>query len=300
MMFYSLCFLSSFIPRNHPRLTVPQVTKITITTVKPTKRKQRATRIIPKAKTPPPPVKSSFYKVPSRAIEKGGGFFIPGLRGPRLRYFLVTVAGTLLTLNHISATAVQASTFRISETIAVAAILGVLGTAIADTLDEMKEEAMAEKATEDNVNTFQTDGASTQLPDFSNVQSSASDTVQWATNICISLTPTTHIASFRDDVSVKSGFKVDEGINGGEAIKRVAKAQRTLYIEDSSALPPDVTFPFLPDGRWTLLVVPVNENEVVAYAASRTDEGPEFSTEERRWLEVFADRFVEGDRVEVQ
>lgn len=297
---HSLCFVSSFVPINHTHPNAHQSTQITITTAKPTKRRRRPTHITPTAKAPPPPVKSSFYRNPSKAIEKGGGFFIPGLRGPRLRYFLVIVAGTLLTINHLSSIAVQASTFRISETLAAAAILGVFGTAIADTLEERKEQAIAENSTEDDDNLLQIDETSTKLSDFSNLQSSPSNIVQWATNICTNLTPTTHIASFRDGVSISSGFKVPEGMNGGEAIERVAQAQRTLYIEDSSALPPDVTFPFLPDGRWTLLVVPVNESEVVAYATSRTEEGPGLSTEERRWLDVFADRFVEGDRVEVQ
>lgn len=56
-----------------------------------------------------PQVKSSFYKRPSRAIEKGGGFYIPGLRGPRLRIGVGFLVLALLAANHASAGKVRYS-----------------------------------------------------------------------------------------------------------------------------------------------------------------------------------------------
>ncbi len=43
--------------------------------------------------------KASFYKRPSKAIEMGGGFFIPGLEGYRLRLFTAVLVFALLALN---------------------------------------------------------------------------------------------------------------------------------------------------------------------------------------------------------
>ena len=67
----------------------------------------------------PPPVKLAFYKNPSKPIEKGGGFYIPRLHGPRTRLFVSAVTATLLTLNFIaSPTATDISpTLRASEAI---------------------------------------------------------------------------------------------------------------------------------------------------------------------------------------
>lgn len=43
--------------------------------------------------------KASFYKRPSKAIEMGGGFFIPGLEGYRLRLFTAVLVFALIVLN---------------------------------------------------------------------------------------------------------------------------------------------------------------------------------------------------------
>ena len=42
---------------------------------------------------------SSYYKRPSAALERGGGFFVPGLEGYKLRAAMGTLVLTLLALN---------------------------------------------------------------------------------------------------------------------------------------------------------------------------------------------------------
>lgn len=83
-----------------------------------------------------PAVKSSFYKNPSKAIEKGGGFYIPGLRGPRLRVFVASVGLTLLTVNHLASIrskySVLPSSFALSEGVALCAVGCVAVSAFLD------------------------------------------------------------------------------------------------------------------------------------------------------------------------
>ena len=43
--------------------------------------------------------KRGFYIRPSAALERGGGFFIPGLEGSKLRFAIAFVLLGLLTLN---------------------------------------------------------------------------------------------------------------------------------------------------------------------------------------------------------
>lgn len=50
---------------------------------------------------PPPKVKSSYYKRPSAALERGGGFYVPGLEGVRLRVAVASVLTIGLVLNRI-------------------------------------------------------------------------------------------------------------------------------------------------------------------------------------------------------
>eukprot|EP00903_Cladosiphon_okamuranus_P008720 g8352.t1 len=80
----------------------------------------------------------SYYRRPSAAIERGGGFFVPGLEGFRLRFFLAAVILGLLSLDGVSRPGMTTSQV-VSE--ALAALAGVVLFAQA-LLDQQKERAV--------------------------------------------------------------------------------------------------------------------------------------------------------------
>lgn len=69
--------------------------------------------------------RKGFYIRPSAAIEKGGGFFIPGLEGRKLRIFISGSVIAFLTLNRLSVSDVPVSQF-ISEAVATIASVFLL------------------------------------------------------------------------------------------------------------------------------------------------------------------------------
>jgi hypothetical protein len=75
----------------------------------------------------------SYYKRPSAAIERGGGFFVPGLEGYRLRLAMGGVAAVLLVLNRFPGYTVDPSQLR-SEGIAAVASFLLIGQAAVDML----------------------------------------------------------------------------------------------------------------------------------------------------------------------
>ncbi|KAJ8601799.1 hypothetical protein CTAYLR_006831, partial [Chrysophaeum taylorii] len=68
-----------------------------------------------------------FYVRPSAAIERGGGFFVPGLEGPKVRIAGGTAILALLAANHVeSARAAWDAPLVVSEALAAAAALAVV------------------------------------------------------------------------------------------------------------------------------------------------------------------------------
>ncbi|CAM9898633.1 unnamed protein product [Choristocarpus tenellus] len=87
-----------------------------------------------------PPTKnlSSYYKRPSAAIERGGGFFIPGLQGSRLQLVFSGVILGLLLLGGSPPSTMSPSQLS-SEVLATMAGLVLL---LQGFLDQQKEEAV--------------------------------------------------------------------------------------------------------------------------------------------------------------
>lgn len=75
--------------------------------------------------------KASFYKRPSKAIEMGGGFFIPGLEGYRLRLATAALVFVLLVLNRFPGYDPSASQFT-SEAIGAGAAVVLLAQALVE------------------------------------------------------------------------------------------------------------------------------------------------------------------------
>lgn len=72
----------------------------------------------------PPKVKSSYYKRPAAALERGGGFYVPGLEGSRLRVAGAAVLSVGLVLNRLLSPGEPVSSQLVSE------VLGGLGILI--------------------------------------------------------------------------------------------------------------------------------------------------------------------------
>lgn len=236
----------------------------------------------PVAQAQPPKTKPVFYRNPSKAIEKGGGFYIPGLRGPRLRFFVASVAGSLLTINHLASTATIPSLLN-SERIAAVGILAVLVTAFNDSL--RSEDDAGPKISSDT-ETMSVTGLVEEAI-VSEEQLSTSEASTWAMAVCTDLTAVTHIAQFRNGFLQSKTMNVTAGSAPGEAVNRVLEEARSLYISDTSTLPSNVTFPFLQDGVWSVYLVPKGVDVVVF--AKQGKEG--LSIDSRRWLDVFVDQY---------
>ena len=111
--------------------------------IRPLFKHTRCRQLIRASSGEPPKVKSSFYKNPSKAIEKGGGFYFPGLRGPRLRIFIAVVAFGLLSINHVASIRSSITippSFTVSEIGALLALFSVLSSAYADIMRATEEE----------------------------------------------------------------------------------------------------------------------------------------------------------------
>lgn len=237
----------------------------------------------------PPRPKSSYYKNPSKAIEKGGGFYIPGLRGERLRYFVAAVSGTLLTLNHF-ASSVRAPSLTVSECIATTAVLAVFVTAVNDSAQQSKVSQFEATQTGEVASTEKVSSTSgtrkDTIPQDVTALRDESDVAAWMSAVCCDLTKATHVAHIQDGRVGFSSGNIDQNAECGAAVDRVDREGRDLYIADSSTLPEGVEFPFLGQGCWSVYMRPVGGG-VVVFAAEQKDA---FSVDDRRWMRVMAGR----------
>lgn len=253
----------------------------------------RRIRTIRLSSGPPPKVKPTFYKNPSKAIQKGGGFYIPGLRGPRLRVAVSALAVTLLALNHlsISVNAIPRSLW-VSESFALTASIGILVTALVDISTEREE--MAPAGQQQGVSSLRAAITTTEssVKAKSGGIDDVGEEVSWGQAVCADLTNATAFAICRDGKTIYVSGLAEWASEAGAAVARVAQEKRAVYIDDTSVLPPEITLPFLSKGTWAVYLVP-SEEEVVAFA---TAQGSGFDKRQRDWLEQLAIRMARGCR----
>lgn len=137
------------------------------------------------------------YSRPSAAIERGSGFFIPGLEGPRVRLVFGIVVLILTVLNHVLLSS-NLPTVNFPERLAVVyAVLLLLQAAI----EFGKEEKGYVVSLETDLQEATQNGSSSAPSSLSQTWSSSSsalsddekERVQWAAASYLSLTPATHI-----------------------------------------------------------------------------------------------------------
>lgn len=247
----------------------------------------------------PPPVKPAFYKNPSKAIEKGGGFFIPGLRGPRLRYLVSILAACLLGLNHVMSRSEHPHTQTVSELFTAFSSLAVFATAVMDSAAQAAAQAAAQSPESDGpILPIREDSAiasvEQKLSSSSQKEPNSAETAAWALAVCTDLTPATHIAVFRSGKLVMATPNVDVSKPDGPVVQRVYQESLPFYVSNTNDLPADITLPFLSGGAHSVFAVPALDC-VVSFSAEISSSKPAgFSVEERRWLRVFAPRIVDG------
>eukprot|EP00186_Timspurckia_oligopyrenoides_P002867 CAMPEP_0182445978 /NCGR_PEP_ID=MMETSP1172-20130603/3908_1 /TAXON_ID=708627 /ORGANISM="Timspurckia oligopyrenoides, Strain CCMP3278" /LENGTH=315 /DNA_ID=CAMNT_0024641831 /DNA_START=50 /DNA_END=997 /DNA_ORIENTATION=- len=268
---------------------------------------------------------SALYKRPSIAIEKGGGFYIPGLEGPKLRLSVSLIALGLLAVNHplvssnISRVPQSALNQQVSELVSLVAAVS-LGTAAVFQI-------LAEKATQETIGRLQDsqysesidseDSSGSESESFVSIDASLSEEniedltrsksgadqgflkdVSWLGESIVELTPSTLCVILQNEKIVKvsgnaSSLKSTSKTESmGAVIERVVEEQMALYIEDVKTLPKNINIPFLVDDHWTAFVVPrIDANCVVVCAGKRDLQKnvettePLFSLQDRRWIE---------------
>lgn len=147
--------------------------------------------------------KKGVYARPSAAIERGSGFFIPGLEGPRVRLLFGLIVLALTVVNHgmidTALTSSEATTsMALPETLAVAySILLLLQAAIEFSKDETMSTSLPSFTGGTETATARSSLSQDLLQQWSSSSTDISDEyrdkVQWAAATYISLTPATQM-----------------------------------------------------------------------------------------------------------
>ncbi|KAA8494103.1 hypothetical protein FVE85_4078 [Porphyridium purpureum] len=257
----------------------------------------------------------ALYKRPSIAIEKGGGFYIPGLEGPRLRIFIGTVAGLLLTWNHSSGPGLNASWHTLlSESVAALAALSLLSIAF----KQMNAPAVpsAQSSNAQNVSAGATPVADTDANSSGfdeggiplNIQPMSRDSTgtieQWLVESVVDLTIMDCCAIVKeqaDQAATVSGNvgrirSLSAGEDLGEVIRRVKAEGQSLYLDNLSTLPPGVDIPFVVNPECSAFVVPVGKGDdrlLVALGPVTASTDATLSRREREWIETVTQEILQ-------
>ncbi len=251
----------------------------------------------------PPRTKSSFYKNPSKAIEKGGGFYFPGLRGPRLRIFVTVVGFGLLSINHVASIRSSMTippSFTVSEVGALLALFSVLSSAYLDITRAAEEEMeTGEPVIEPQPLSQQTNGETSEGA-VSTVGSGSSsnnmmEVFEWVARVAVRMTEVDGVFVFRGDALIFSSVPLSKSSECGEVVARVAREDKSLFVDDTSRLPEGVDVPFLDPtiNKWSLFLVPILSGELVVVFSSAlkaNEKGKIMSAGDREWLKQCSNR----------
>ncbi|BAM79343.1 hypothetical protein CYME_CME124C [Cyanidioschyzon merolae strain 10D] len=214
----------------------------------------------------------AWYSRPSAAVERGGGFYVPGLDGPQLRFLLGLTCLFLLALNHfVSADGVdwdvlgQWSALRTSELLATAAAVSLVSVARLEASATRQRESAAETRTELPFATddfAKGDTAPAPISDATGLNflvRALANLLEIRVPIVIVLVNGANgeIRLLHASRDVALAVRAEAAVTGastrvhdyGEIVARVLEAQRGICIANLEELPPEVCFPFLEPGR---------------------------------------------------
>ena len=150
---------------------------------------------------------TGVYARPSAAIERGSGFFIPGLEGSRVRLLFGILALALTYVNN-SLGSVTTGGFDISETVAVLAGVLLLLQAAVEFGQELgfgvQQKSGASDATIGDSGTSAAAASSANLeqriaPSLVDRGTEAVDAIKWAAATYVALTPASHVIVVADN-----------------------------------------------------------------------------------------------------
>ena len=132
---------------------------------------------------PPPKVKGSGYYVrPSAALERGGGFYVPGLEGDRLRLLVAVVLGVGLVLNRVLSEGTPVLSQGISEALGATGCGLLIFQVVSDEEEARVQENVARRA-----------AAVARLRELNELSpalpAAAAERARWAAGALLRLTP---------------------------------------------------------------------------------------------------------------
>jgi hypothetical protein len=242
------------------------------------------------------------YSRPSAAIERGSGFFIPGLEGPRVRLVFGVTVLLLTVLNHVLLSS-SLPTVAFSEGLAgVYAILLLFQAAIEFGKEEKGFIVTLEK---DKSTTDSSTGASSFSQTWSSSSSALSEEtkekVQWAAASLVSLTPATHMLLLDKKDGVVYRLGSTPAMTTPTTEMEGTKAAFEALVKSSSgrvSLPP--THPavaFLSSEEHGRCVVLQRINESKCWMMTSNQLLAAFTNEDLKWLGQLAKHVDDKDKL---
>ena len=138
------------------------------------------------------------YVRPSGAIERGSGFFVPGLEGPRVRLLFGLVLLGLMAINHVLAAGGAA--FSLEEVIAVIySLLVLFQAAIEFGKEELIVEGNSGNSKEATITTGTTEDLVQQWTSQQTLSDDYKSSVQWAAASYLAVTPANQMMLLQQD-----------------------------------------------------------------------------------------------------
>lgn len=196
------------------------------------------------------------------------------------------MAASLLYINHFAsrdAADAQSLSFAVSETLSLIAVASVAVSAYLDLYGNAEVETPNTVPDVDPALTPQADGEVQTVSD-----AALTDVLSWTGRVAKDLTPVENLTVFEGEGLVFSDSVVRDN-RPGEAVMRVAKENKPIFIADSSMLPAGIEFPFLRNedkegSTHFLFLIPVLSGRVVVAFSGPSESGKLLSVGDRAWL----------------
>ncbi len=219
----------------------------------------------------PPKVSSSYYKRPAAAMERGGGFYVPGLEGGRLRVAAASVLAVGLVLNHAFSSEPMPSQW-VSEALGAAGCAAVIAQSVAQQFRQKQLERDSFRAT------LASRLKETQLTGES-LDPTAAARAEWAAASLLRLTPARAIVWVDGDALLLRAGRFPEGDGPGVA----AASMRELLPAGarSACLNIEQPPPPLPSNAASVAVCRCGESGMLALAS---EQPAAFTEKHLEWL----------------